>query len=132
MSMLIGVSSPAPSTGVLKEARILPSGENPRPIWSEGPSSLACPFCAASLAAALASHPVWTPSTLAARDLAERCRDELADLMTRQDATHAVILSTTPLRIGLLTLLDGGASEIVEAQLALFGKLALIAAEAEA
>jgi hypothetical protein len=80
------------------------------------------------LAAAVAARTVWTPAALGTAAIAVRAREELADLLARHDATHAVVVSEAPLRIALLTLPDGGAPDAVEAQLALFGKLAATAA----
>jgi len=81
-------------------------------------------YDAAGLAAALLTRPVWSQAALST--LADRPREELADLMSRHDATHAVLASSQPLRIALLTLPDGG---VLDIQLALFGKLAFLAAK---
>ncbi len=86
----------------------------------------------AGLAEALAARPVWTRAALASTAIAERPREELAALLARHEATHAVVVSAAPPRIALLTLPDSGAPGAVEAQLALFGKLAAIAARGSA
>jgi hypothetical protein len=84
----------------------------------------------ASLGTALAARPVWTQAVL--RDVETpapaRAREELGDLMTRTEATHAVMISRTPLRIALLILPGGSQSDDAETDLALFGKLAAVAA----
>lgn len=83
------------------------------------------------LAAALGDRRVWTVRALAAaKGAADRPREELGDLLARTEATHAVIISTSPLRIALLTLPEGGPAHEVDVELALFGKLASIAAGA--
>ena len=86
---------------------------------------------AAGLGAALATRPVWTRAALAEPwpDAGARARDELDDLMARAEATHAVMVSRTPLRIALLTLPGVGAAQEAETDLALFRKLAAIAAQ---
>jgi hypothetical protein len=81
------------------------------------------------LAAALGARRVWTLGVLAAAEVAARPREELADMLARAEATHAVIVSGSPLRIALLTLPDGGPAHEVDVELALFGKLASIAAQ---
>jgi hypothetical protein len=81
------------------------------------------------LAAALASRPVWSATTLAEAAMADRSRDELADLMARTETTHAVMIASTPLTIALVTLPASGAVEAMEAHLALFGRLAAVAAK---
>ena len=82
------------------------------------------------LATALAVRAVWTRAVLrdATVPVATRPREELADLMTRTDATHAVMISRDPLRIALFTLPGGGVADFAETDLALFGKLAAVAA----
>jgi hypothetical protein len=83
----------------------------------------------ASLGTALAMRPVWTQAVLRDAETAPaRAREELGDLMTRTEATHAVMISRTPLRIALLILPGGSQSDDAETDLALFGKLAAIAA----
>ena len=47
--------------------------------------------------------------------------------MSRTDASHALLLSREPARIGLLTLPDTAAPDM-QAHLALFGRLAAFAA----
>jgi len=59
--------------------------------------------------------------------MAERARDELADLLDGAEATHALMISAAPLRIALLTLPAVGRSDDAETNLALFRKLAAIA-----
>lgn len=82
------------------------------------------------LGTALAQRSFWTRDVL--RDstvsIAKRAREELDDLMTRTDATHAVALSHAPLRIALFTLPRHGRAGNAETDLALFGKFAAIAA----
>ena len=82
------------------------------------------------LGAAFAARPVWTRAMLSSEspDATALAREELSDLMTRTDATHAVMISRTPLRIALFTLPGVGQSDFAETDLALFGKLAAIAA----
>ena len=79
----------------------------------------------------LRTRPVWTRQAL--RDLPaatpDRGSEELADLMARADATHAGLISQSPLRIGLLTLPEIGLDEEAEVDFALFCKLAATAAE---
>lgn len=84
----------------------------------------------ASLGTALAARPVWTQAVLrdAETPAPVRAREELGDLMTRTEATHAVMISRTPLRIALLILPGGSQSDDAETDLALFGKLAAMAA----
>ena len=83
----------------------------------------------ASLSTALAMRPVWTRAVLRDAETAPaRAREELGDLMTRTEATHAVMISRSPLRIALLILPGGSQSDDAETDLALFGKLAAIAA----
>lgn len=85
-------------------------------------------YDAAGLGPALMARPVWTPALAAAGAAQTRALEELADLMARAEATHALLVSATPLRIALLTLPEGGPAVRQEADLALFGRLAGIAA----
>jgi hypothetical protein len=80
-----------------------------------------------ALAAALAGRPVWTPAALASQAPLTRPLEQLADLLERTWASHAIMISALPLRIALLTLPEGGSSLDLETDLALFGKLASIA-----
>jgi hypothetical protein len=84
----------------------------------------------AGLGEALRGRAVWTPAILADPHgpMASRARDELGDLMTRSEATHALMLSAAPLRIALLTLSGMGLADGAADSLALFGKLAAVAA----
>lgn len=88
-------------------------------------------YDAGALLQTLRTRPVWTRQAL--RDLpaatSDRGREELADLMARTDATHAGLVSHSPLRIGLLTLPEIGLGAAAEIDFALFCKLAAIAAE---
>jgi len=83
-----------------------------------------------ALASAMARRAIWTPAAL--RDsptpIGTRARDELSDLMARTDATHALLISAAPLRIALLTLPAAGPTDEAAADLALFRKLAAMAA----
>ncbi len=81
------------------------------------------------LGMALASRSVWTTSALAQAKIPARSRDELTDLMARTQTTHALPISPTPLRIALVTLPASGAVEEMEANLALFARLATVAAK---
>jgi hypothetical protein len=83
-----------------------------------------------ALGAAMKTRAVWTRPILAdARtQVSKRTRDELGDLMARADASHAVLVSNTPLQIALLTLPDVGAGDSTEINLALFHKLAAASA----
>jgi hypothetical protein len=81
------------------------------------------------LAIALASRPVWAATTLAQASIADRSRDELADLMARTQTSHALLIASTPLTLALVTLPASGAVEEMEANLALFGRLAAVAAQ---
>jgi len=96
---------------------------------AEGP--LLADYDAAGLGVALASRAVWTRAALSEpwRDADPRARDELDDLMARTDATHAVMVSPAPLRIALLTLPGVGPADDAETDLALFHKLAVLAAQ---
>ena len=82
------------------------------------------------LGAAMAPRAVWTPEVLSdpLTPLARRPRDELSDLMARTEATHALLISPAPLRIALLTLPGAGPTDETAANLALFRKLAALAA----
>jgi hypothetical protein len=84
-----------------------------------------------SLAAALSARTVWTHAALGNDDdsRTQRAFEELGDLMARNEATHAVVLSHEPIRIALLTLPGSAGMQSVETNLALFGKLAAIAAK---
>jgi hypothetical protein len=89
-------------------------------------SSALADYDAAELATFMRAKAVWTRAALRMEEeRAPRARDELADLMTRMDATHAVVVSETPLRIALLTLSDAGPADGAETSLALFHKLAI-------
>jgi hypothetical protein len=83
-----------------------------------------------SLAATMKTRAVWTRPILAdkAMQISARARDELRDLMTRTDASHAVLVSEMPLRIALLTLPEVGSADSTEINLALFHKLAAASA----
>ncbi len=83
-----------------------------------------------ALGAAMAPRAVWTPAALrdAQTPIAPRARDELSDLMVRTEATHALLISQEPLRIALLTLPGAGPTDEADADLALFRKLAAVAA----
>lgn len=81
-----------------------------------------------ALGAAMASRAVWTPAALRDAQIAPRARDELSDLMARGEATHALLISPQPLRIALLTLPGAGPTDEADADLALFRKLAAVAA----
>ena len=61
----------------------------------------------------------------------ERARDEqdLIDLLRRAQATHALMLSRRPLRIGLLTLSAGSSKDDLQLALSLVQKLAVLAFE---
>lgn len=83
-------------------------------------------YDADTLGSAMVTRAVWTRAALPAAPA--RARDELGDLMTRLEATHAVLVSRSPLRIVLLTLPTVGSIDESEASLALFHKLATIAA----
>jgi hypothetical protein len=82
------------------------------------------------LAEALRGRAVWTRMALAdpQAPIASRARDELNDLMTRTEATHALLVSAAPLRIALLTLSGIGLADDAADNLALFGKLAAVSA----
>jgi hypothetical protein len=86
---------------------------------------------APGLAAAMAGRAVWTRAALAGAAPA-RAHDELADLLDRAEATHALMVSSAPLRIALLTLPGVGPNDDAETNLALFRKLAAVAAAASA
>jgi hypothetical protein len=82
------------------------------------------------LAAAMAAQAVWTPAALhdPQTPIGARARDELGDLLARTEASHALLVSPEPLRIALLTLPGAGAVDEVTTDLALFRKLAAVAA----
>ena len=80
-----------------------------------------------ALGTAMASRAVWTRGH-ADEAISARAREELADLMARIDATHAVLISKSPLRIALLALPDVGTNDGAQTSLALFHKLAGVAA----
>lgn len=86
-------------------------------------------YDAKGLGQAMQARAVWTPATLADAAMPERARDELGDLMARTEATHALALSRAPLRIALLTLPGVGPTDQAEASLALFQRLAAVAAQ---
>ncbi len=86
---------------------------------------------APGLAAAMAGRAVWTRAALAGA-VPARALDELADLLDRAEATHALMVSSAPLRIALLTLPGVGPNDDAETTLALFRKLAAVAAAASA
>jgi hypothetical protein len=83
----------------------------------------------AGLTAAMAVRAVWSRGALSEAGDAtpQRARDELADLMDRADASHAVMISRSPLRIAAFTLPGVGSARETETDLALFHKLAVIA-----
>jgi hypothetical protein len=56
----------------------------------------------------------------------------LSDLMVRSEASHAGLISRNPLRIALLTLPEIGEADGAVTDLALFCKLAAIAAKESA
>jgi hypothetical protein len=85
-------------------------------------------YDAAALGMAMAARAVWTRARVAEME-GDRAREELADLMSRMDATHAVTISKAPLRIALLTLPEVGTSDDAETSLALFHKLSGVAAQ---
>jgi len=93
--------------------------------------ALLADYDSAGLGAALAIRPVWTRSVLSEPwpEAQSRARDELDDLMARTEATHAVMISPAPLRIALLTLPGVGPDQDAETDLALFRKLAALAAQ---
>lgn len=87
-------------------------------------------YDASGLANALSVCAVWTPERLADETaIPPRAREELGDLMARTEATHALLVSRAPPRIALLTLPTTGPRGEAEAGLALFQKLAALAAE---
>jgi hypothetical protein len=87
-------------------------------------------YDAERLAAAMAGRAIWTRDAVARGDAAAPTsgREELADLMARMEATHAMMISPAPLRIALLTLPELSLAGEIEIHLALFSKLAAIAA----
>ena len=92
--------------------------------------SLLADYDQAGLAATMAARAVWTPAALSdpLTPIAARARDELSDLMARAEATHALLISRAPPRIALLTLPGAGPTDEAAANLAIFRKLAAIAA----
>ena len=76
----------------------------------------------------MAAHAIWTREALGGKDAVRPC-EELADLMARTEATHAMLISREPLRIALLTLPKLGDATGLETYLTLFRKLGAIAAE---
>jgi len=82
----------------------------------------------AGMAAAMASRAIWTRAVLTDLAMPDRARDELADLLESAEATHALMVSPSPLRIALLTLPGVPPSDDAETNLELFRKLAAIAA----
>jgi hypothetical protein len=87
-------------------------------------------YDADALGAAMKTRAVWTRPILTDKltQISKRARDELRDLMTRTDASHAVVISNMPLQIALLTLPDIGSADSMEINLALFHKLAAASA----
>jgi hypothetical protein len=87
-------------------------------------------YDAEHLAAAMAARPIWTRDGVARGDatVPTSGKEALADLMARMEATHAMMISSAPLRIALLTLPDLSLAGEMEIDLALFRKLAAIAA----
>jgi hypothetical protein len=83
-----------------------------------------------ALGPALAARPVWTRPVVEdpGSPLPRRAREELEDLMARHESTHAMLLSQSPLRIALLTLPSLGPAGPDAVDLALFHKLAAVAA----
>jgi len=93
-------------------------------------AALLAEYDAEGLGRALAAGPVWTRARLAAGEpAADRAHEELADLMARTEATHAILITAAPLRIALLTLPQVGLAEATDADLALFARLAATAAQ---
>jgi hypothetical protein len=92
--------------------------------------SLLAEYDAAGLATAMAARAVWTRPALVDAAIPDRARDELSDLLESTEATHALLVSATPLRIVLLTLPGVGPSDDAETSLGLLRKLAAIAAAA--
>jgi hypothetical protein len=87
-----------------------------------------------ALGTALMARPVWTRQALADPDAQgpQGGREELSDLMVRSEASHAGLISRNPLRIALLTLPEIGEADGAVTDLALFCKLAAIAAKESA
>ena len=96
-----------------------------------GEADLLADYDVPALGAMMAEErPVWTPTGLAEpHHAAMRAHEELADLMAKTQATHAMMVARSPLRIALLTLPDIGPASDATAQLALFGKLAALVSE---
>jgi hypothetical protein len=88
-------------------------------------------YDAETLIAAMAGRAVWTRDAFVRGDAVTAMPggEELADLMARTEATHAMMISTAPLRIALLTLPELGLADEMAVHLAMFRKLATIAAE---
>ena len=91
--------------------------------------TLLADYDAASLVETLTRQPLWRRHALLALAGPTRGQEELADLMTRTDATHACLLSRDPVRVALLTLPEAAADEAADADIALLGRLGAIAAE---
>lgn len=85
-------------------------------------------YDAAALGDTLALRPIWTRAALRAEPPAAIGGEQLADLMARREASHAALISRAPLRVALLTLPQIGPADSAEIDLALFRKLAAIAA----
>jgi len=83
------------------------------------------------LGASLSIRPVWTRRDLGDSTLQDPVGgcEQLNDLMARTEASHAALISRTPLRIALLTLPDMGVADGAEIDFALFCKLAALAAK---
>jgi hypothetical protein len=92
---------------------------------AEGP--LLEEYNAPALASAMDAQAVWTRAKVSER-VGDRPREELIDLMTRTEATHALLISQAPLRIALLTLPGAGSNDGSDVSLALFRKLSGVAA----
>jgi hypothetical protein len=88
-------------------------------------------YDAETLIAAMAGRAVWSRDAFVRGDAVTAMPggEELADLMARTEATHAMMISTAPLRIALLTLPELGLADEMAVHLAMFRKLATIAAE---
>ncbi|HXQ46228.1 MAG TPA: hypothetical protein VN806_06400, partial [Caulobacteraceae bacterium] len=89
-------------------------------------------YDAVGMAAAMAGRAIWTRAALPDLAMPDRARDELADLLESAEATHALMVSPSPLRIALLTLPGVPPSDDAETNLELFRKLAAIAATTSA
>jgi hypothetical protein len=86
-----------------------------------------------ALASAMSAEAVWTRVRASDREerIGDHAREELIDLMTRTEATHALLISRDPLRIALLTLPGVGSNDGSDVSLALFRKLSGVAASNE-